>query len=356
MSAEKDKIYGVGIQGAGWVSTQHIDAYKANPHTRVVAICSRRMSSCKARAEEASLKDVRLYTDYDRMLDDPEVDIVSICTPQHLHPEETVKAAEARKHILIEKPVAISLEGLKAMRDAVRKAGVKTVVSFVLRWNPLVKILKRIISEGFIGDVYHIETAYQHNLGDWWTGWKYAKTKEQGVSALLVGGCHAIDMSRWLACRDINGTVNIREVYAYSGGLRRKKRIPGDIEYDAFETMLVRYENDAIGNISADFECIQPYTFPIIVFGDEGTIRDNRIWSKKFEGQTGWIEIPTILPDSGEVTHHPFRDEIDHFVDCILSDRESHCNLEDAVNTHEAALAAIISEREKTPITLPLIK
>jgi predicted dehydrogenase len=63
------------------------------------------------------------------------------------------------------------------------------------------------------------------------------------------------------------------------------------------------------------------------------------------------------MPDTAEVGHHPFQAEIDHFVDCILSDRESHCNLEDAVNTHEAALAAIISEKEDNrKVKLPLIK
>jgi predicted dehydrogenase len=355
MSDSKDKICGVGIQGAGWVSTQHIDAYKANPHTKIVAINSRRLSSCKARAEEAGLQDVNLTTDYEKMLDNPDVDIVSLCTPQHLHSKETVLAAKAGKHILIEKAICNTLNELKAMRDAVRKANVKTVVSFVLRWTPLVTILKRMIFEGFIGDIYHIRTAYQHNLGDWWTGWKDAKTKDYGVSTLLVGGCHAIDMARWLASREENKAVNIIEVYAYSGGLRRKKNLPNDIEYDAFQTMLAKFENGAIGNISADFECIQPYTFPITIFGEMGTVRNNKIWCNKFKGQNQWVEIPTILPDSGDVSHHQFQDEINHFVECILSDNESSCNLEDAVNTHEAAIAADISAKEQRAVKLPLI-
>ena len=91
---------------------------------------------------------------------------------------------------------------------------------------------------------------------------------------------------------------------------------------------------------------------PITVYGSRGTIRDNRIWSPKFPGQRDWVEIPTVLPDSGAVTHHPFQAEIDHFVDCIRSGCESHANLADAVNTHEAIFALQESYRTGAPIVL----
>jgi predicted dehydrogenase len=90
------------------------------------------------------------------------------------------------------------------------------------------------------------------------------------------------------------------------------------------------------------------------LFGDQGTIRNNQVFSKRWTGQKGWAAIPTILPDSGDVTHHPFKDEVRHFVDCILNDRESHANLEDAALTHEICFASDISVREKRPVTLPL--
>src|SRR5208282_6567421 len=78
------ETFGVAIEGAGWVSTQHVKAYTNNPHTRVVAICSQKESSAKKLVGTYNLKDVKIYSDYDLMLDDPNVDIVSICTPQHL--------------------------------------------------------------------------------------------------------------------------------------------------------------------------------------------------------------------------------------------------------------------------------
>ena len=83
-----------------------------------------------------------------------------------------------------------------------------------------------------------------------------------------------------------------------------------------------------------------PYAFNIDLAGTEGTLRDNRLWSKKlFPGQTSWSTVPTILPDSGAVEHHPFDAQMNHLVDCIRSDRESHCNVADAYFTHELCLA-----------------
>jgi predicted dehydrogenase len=83
-------------------------------------------------------------------------------------------------------------------------------------------------------------------------------------------------------------------------------------------------------------------------------VKDNRIWSHKFPGQRGWVEIPTILPDTSDVTHHPFQAQIDHFLECILQDRESHCNLEDAAHTHEVIFAAMKCYATGLPVKLPL--
>ncbi len=121
--------------------------------------------------------------------------------------------------------------------------------------------------------------------------------------------------------------------------------------------MLVKFENGAIGKISSNYDVIMPYNYVWSIFGNKGTIKNNRVWSKKFLGQNDWVEIPGIMPDTAEVTHHPFQGEIDNLMECILTDKESFCNLEDAVNTHEAALAAIISEKEDHRVVkLPLIK
>ncbi|MEM3395567.1 MAG: Gfo/Idh/MocA family oxidoreductase [Nitrososphaerota archaeon] len=349
----RNKLFGVGIAGCGWVSTQYVPAFEKNPYTKVVALMSPRIASCENLARECGLKDVKFYTDYSKLVDDPNVNIITICSPQHLHVEQAVMAAEAKKHMVVEKPIAISLEQLKMLRDSVRKSRVKTVVGFVLRWNPLFETIKSLLVEGALGDVYYVETGYNSHIADWWTGWHWAKTKEYGVSSFLVAGVHALDAARWLSCKAADKANNITEVFAYSGGHRYGK----DIEYYGLEVLLAKFENGALGKINSNFDCASPYYFPVTIFGDKGTIVNNRIWAPgKFPGQTDWVTVPTILPDTADVRHHPFEHEVNHFVDCILKDKESHCNVEDAVNTHEAALAAIISYNENRPVKLPLIK
>src|SRR5437588_1991003 len=159
-----NRTLGVAIQGAGNVSTEHIRAYQRNPHTEVVAIGSRREEGARAKAAQMGL-DCAIYTDYDALLAHPGVDIVSICTPHDRHALETIGAARAGKHILIEKPVAVNLPDLRAMAEAVRAAGVRTVVSFVLRWHPLVLTLKSLLSQGALGQLFYAEVDYLH--GSW---------------------------------------------------------------------------------------------------------------------------------------------------------------------------------------------
>ena len=362
-----EKQLGVLVHGAGWVSTQHIAAFTANPHTRVVAISSRKLASCAKRAEEAGVTDVAFYDDYEKALAHEGVDIVSVCTPQHLHCENVVAAAEAGKHIAIEKPAANSLDELRQMRDAVAKAGVRTVVSFVLRWNPLFESIKALIADDALGNVFYVETDYEHDIGSWWTGYDDARKASTGVSAMRVGGCHAVDAARWFAGHGRYEPAKVTEVFAYCGGWRKGadtefnylanqfQHTDKPLEYDGLEVCLLKFDNGAMGKVSVNSDCVMPYTFPIEVFGDRGSIRDNRIWSHKFPGQKDWVELPTILPDSADVSHHPFQGEIDHFVECIREDKESHCSLADAVNTHEVAFACLRCYETKAPVQLPLI-
>jgi predicted dehydrogenase len=107
------KQLGVGIAGTGWVSTEHIRAFERNPFTHVTAICSRDKARAHAKAEGMGLEKCAAYDNYEAMLRDPNVQIIAICTPHHLHVEQGVMAAQAGKDILVEKPIAIDLAGLR---------------------------------------------------------------------------------------------------------------------------------------------------------------------------------------------------------------------------------------------------
>jgi predicted dehydrogenase len=159
------KEFGVGILGTGWVAGSHIQAFESNPQTEVRAILSRNKERAAGKAAEHCLPHCRAYERLEDLLADRDVQIISICTPHHLHVQQGVAAARAGKHLVLEKPVALDLYGLRELQSAVRAAGVKTVVSFVLRWNPLFETIRALLADGMVGRLFHAEVDYLHGIG-----------------------------------------------------------------------------------------------------------------------------------------------------------------------------------------------
>jgi predicted dehydrogenase len=343
-NAMNERKLGVAIHGVGDVASAHADSWLKNPHAEIVSITSRRKESAQRLADKLDLK-CHVGDDFSRVLADDRVDIVNLSGPNHVHTEQGIAAAEAGKHLVVEKPMCLSMDENRALRDAVAQAGVKSVVSFVLRWNPLFENLKSLLAAGAVGDLFYLEVDYWHGLDDSWSGFEWGRTVRHGGSTMLLGGCHAVDAIRWFAGEEIV------EVCAFSNNKR------GRYEYDANVVAIFKFESGAVGKTAALFDCEMPYTFNIDLLGTGGSLRDNRVWSTGlFPGQTDWSTMETILPDSADVDHHPFDAEMDHLVDCIRQDRESHCNVADAYHTHEVCLAIDRSLAEGgRPVKLPLV-
>jgi predicted dehydrogenase len=339
------KQFGVGIIGTGSVSGEYFKAFSKNPHTEVIAITSRDRERAKAKAAEHGLKDCALFTDPYQMINDKSVDIVTICTPHNVHAEQGISSAKAGKHIVVEKPIAITLESLRDLDQAIRSAGVKSVVSFVLRWNPMFDNIRAILDQNLAGRLYYAEVDYLHGISPAYKIWEWMSRKELGGSAMLSAGCHAVDALRWFV-RD-----EAVEVSAYSN---RSQGNEFQYEYDPNLVTIIRFASGAIGKVACSIECRMPYVFNVELFGDRGTIRNNQLFTTQWPGQQGWASIPTTLPDSGAVSHHPFQIEIDHFIECIRTGKESHANVADAVKTHEICLAADLSTAASRPVRLPL--
>ena len=336
---------GVAVQGAGNVATEHLKAYLANPHCRVVAIASRTREGAAAKARQVGLDPARIgiHDHVAELLAHPGLDALSICTPPERHAQETIAAAQAGKHILIEKPVATRVEDLHAMDAAVRAAGVRTVVGFVLHWNPQVQTAKALVDDGALGQLLYVQTDYWHNPEQ--SGYPGAKghLERSTLSGTLIGGCHAVDMARYLMGSDVVGVTAL--MFTSLEGLKAPPN----------QAALVQFANGMAGKVSACTEQWMPYQFNIDLLGTDGALRDNRLYTRKLPGALDWTTFPTISPTSGAVSHHPFRGEIDHFVECVRSGVESPVNLRDAVNTHEVCFAIDRSSQVGGQwITLPL--
>jgi predicted dehydrogenase len=128
---------------------------------------------------------------------------------------------------------------VQSIRDAVTKAGVKTVTSVVLRWNPQFETVRQLIADGVLGDLVYGEAEYVHPLKAVYPGYWSFVSKDRGGSAFVCGGCHAVDILRWLG-------GEIVEVAAFSAG----KKINMDFEYDPNVVASLKFANGAVGKLT----------------------------------------------------------------------------------------------------------
>lgn len=316
--SDVSKKYGVGILGAGWVGGEYVKAFRDHPQTEVVGVYNRTPGKATQvmKAHGVAGKE---YASIDEFWGDDRIQIVVSCTTPDVRAEHVVRAVQSGRHVVIEKPVGLNRKETDRIREAVAKAGVKSITSFVLRWNPQFVTVKQLIKEGVLGQLIYAEGDYWHPIKkaypcyDWFVG------KEIGVSSFMAAGCHAVDMVRFLG-------GDIAEVAAFSGG----PKINLDFEYDPVTVASVKFANGAVGKLSSIMDADTPYIFNCRLFGSEGSIQNNRVYSSKhYPATTGYWSFPTIEPDSGDVTHHPFIPEVEHFIACIEQNVESHASIFD---------------------------
>ncbi len=347
-----DGKLGVAVVGLGLVGAEHIKAYVANPSCEIVAFVSRDRGKARVMAEEIGLKRCRAYTDLTSMLGQPDVDLVSICTPNNLHVEQGIAVAQAGKHLVMEKPIALDIDGARALERAVVEAGIKNVVCLVLHWYPRFVNQVAQVKAGAIGNVFFADCEYLHgHLEQYASQWRWIWKKEMGGSTLMQGGIHAVDaMCQFMSAPAV-------EVTAY--GHRHTAQFEGDptarYEYPPTIVGIVKFENGAIAKLTSSFETTMPYQLNLRLYGTKGTIQNDQMWSEVVSPkQSGWAVFPSVGADSGDPSHHPFSPMVDHIVDAILNDHPTLPDISDAVKSHEIAYAADISAEEGEPVKLPL--
>ena len=334
-----DKL-GAAIIGCGWVAEEYVKAFGNDERSEVRALVSRNRANAERYRDRYGLK-CTIETDASKMLEQKDVDIVVVCTPHNVHTQYVVAAAEAHKHIIIEKPVALTPEDVWKQREAVRKNKVKTIVSFVLHWNPLLMTVDSLIEQGVFGDIFMVEVDYMHRIWDL----KWYGSLEKSGTALLTAGCHAVDALRWFA------RSRVEEVSAYQVKTENPAEYPGTISIN------LKFEDGKIGRSYTTFDAKMPYRFNIGIYGSEGTLRNNEIFAPKlFPGQNDFMKIPCVLPDSGDVNHHPFQGEVSHFLDCIINDQKPFPDLDDASLTQAVCFAADKSAESGSPVSISEFK
>jgi predicted dehydrogenase len=336
----------VGIVGMGWVAGAHINTFKNVSGATVTAICSRRPLD-EAVLEQQFGVPLKVYRDYDEMLADESLDIVDICTPHPLHALQAIAAARAGKHLIIEKPIALTLEDAKAVDAAVSPAGVKVCVCFEVRFSAQATAIRAVLDQGLLGDVHYAEVDYYHGLGPWYAQTAWNIKQEMGGSSLLTAGCHALDLLLWFMGGEVERVS--------SAGTRTTSRIFERYEYDTTTVTLLQFRDGRIGKVASVIDCLQPYYFHIHLVGSEGSLLDDRFSSRRLPGtrKDGWNRLTVPLVDSGDVADHPYQPQFQAFVDSIARGEDMPLtSYQIARVSHQVVFAADLAARERRWVDL----
>jgi UDP-N-acetyl-2-amino-2-deoxyglucuronate dehydrogenase len=286
----------------------------------------------------ACIRRARIDTDFSRLLADPAVDVISICTPNGLHAQEAVAAAEAGKHLLIEKPVATTAADFRRVLAAVEASGVTAAACFIQRWNPLVSTLREMCRGEEFGQVFFASADYW--FGRERPGWM--RDPALAGSAFLVGAIHAVDSIRTILGRDV---VEVSARAAAVGDYYR---------YPPVEVALVQFDNGALGTISSSLVGHTGYVLNLEVVGTEGTARNDQVYLRRSRRPQEWVTLPAPGPATGDVSQLPFPQLVADFLDAVTTQRPPLANLRSTVNTHEVCFAVEQAIASGKVVGLPL--
>jgi predicted dehydrogenase len=262
---------GFAILGAGMVARYHATAIERTPGARLVAVSR----SDPARAEETAAQfGVPCQTDYAALLARSDVDAVCICTPSGLHAEQTIAAARAGKHVLVEKPIALTLADADAMIAACEQAGVRLGVALQRRTEPEFQRVQAAIAAGELGrlvlgniNMPYLRLQSYYDSADWRGTWAL-----DGGGALMNQGIHLVDLLLWLL-------GDVAEVRANAATLTHA------IEVEDCVTATLRFANGALGSITATTAAAPGFPHRVEVYGDRGGVQIEGEQVVRWEGE-----------------------------------------------------------------------
>ncbi len=339
------KKYNVGIIGYGWVATAHIAAINATNQAQVTAVYSSRQLD-DAELSKKWGTPIKSYTDLNAMLADKSINVVSVCSYPYQHKDHAVAAANAGKHLIIEKPLALSWKDCLAIEAAVKKNKVKTCVCFECRYSSQFMVTKSVIDEGLLGELHYGEVDYYHGIGPWYGQFRWNTRKDAGGSSLLTAGCHALDAL--LLCMG----DEVEEVTSYD--TKSKSKIFKPYEYTTSSVTILKFKGGKIGKCAAIVDCLQPYYFHTHLCGSEGSLLDNKFHSMKLQtNKHGWSSLSMKMLDSGDVSDHPYTTQFQAFFDATDAGKEMPLtSLNDAMKSHQVIFAADKSAATGKPVRL----
>jgi predicted dehydrogenase len=346
---------GVGLVGSGFISAIHHESFRSVPEAEVRAVASTSIERVRPFAEARGIP--RWYVDYRQMFASPEIDLVVIGIPNYLHCEAVLAAAEAGKHVVLEKPMAMNLDECDRMIDACRRAGVKLMYAEELCFAPKYVRLKQLVDEGALGKVHLVKQAEKHDgpHAEW-----FYDTNRSGGGVTLDMGCHALAFFRWLLSGpDGRKPPRATSVYAHMATRVHGSRTRGDDE----AIVLVDFEGGVTGMAEESWTKPGGMDDRAEVYGADGVayadlLRGNSIHTYSRSGYGYAVEKAGATAGWSfaiyeEAWNYGFPQEMAHFVESVRLDKQPLVTGEDGRAVMEILMAAYASAATGRKIDLP---
>ena len=331
----------VGIIGCGKIAqVRHIPEYAANSHTEVYGFYDINL----ARAEELAEKyNGKAYASYEELLADPAIEAVSVCAANHVHAEITIAALKAGKHVLCEKPMAVTLEECEAMVAAARESGKYLMIGQNQRLAKAHAKAKELIEQGAIGKVLTFRTIFGHGGPETWSidpgsnVWFFDKTKA-AMGAMADLGIHKTDMIQYVLGSKIVKTQAVLST------LDKKDATGSLIGVDDNAICIYQMENGIIGTMTASWTYYAAEDNTTVIYGTKGELRlyDDPKYSVQQINADGTridYQIDQIQTNDNQTASGI----IDLFVDCLVEKKEPEISGENVLHAMKAVFASIES-------------
>ncbi len=332
----------MAIVGAGIWGENHAKIYRSHPFAEVTAICDMDYGKAKAIADKMGINSV--YSDYNEMFRSSDCDAVAIVTPDFAHSDIAVAAAENKKHILIEKPLATTREDVFRILEAVEANKVRAMVDLHNRWSPPFNVAHQSVKNGELGEIY---SAYIRLNDIKWVATDMLPWASKS-SILWFLGSHSLDTLRWFFQDEV------KRVYSVS-----REGILKSLGVDTVDEYLttLEFRNGGIAQMENGWitpnanPCVNDFKFNVL--GTKGMIEIDASSHRMIQQFT---DDKVIVPDmivQNSIFHKPKGfafESIRGFVDCILDGSEFPVTIHDAANTSLVILSIMESAKTRTPV------
>lgn len=343
-------MIGVGIAGCGSiVKLRHAPEYLTNENAEIIGFFDINSERTGERVKEFGGK---VYKTYEEMLQDEKIDAISVCTANRFHSSMTIQALKSGKHVLCEKPMAMSEKEAMDMVDTAKKTGMALMIGHNQRLLPAHKLAKKLLMEGVIGEPITFRAIFSHSGPEAWgvdksKGTWFFKKGAAGFGSLGDLGVHKIDIVRWLL------GLEVTEVTAAVSTLDKKSEEGTPIDVDDNSISILKMGNGVVGSITTSWTNYGEEDNSTVIYGTQGVMEifTDPIYSVKIllkngervDYKAGEIQTNTNQTNSGV---------IDLFVNHLVNNTKPEVSGEDAMQVMKIIYAIEESSKLKKAVKL----